>query len=66
MNKINFFFFYLYTHQTFESQFVSQIPQKYIRHDFYILEWFLKDYVTLKTGVMMLKIQIWSQTSITA
>ncbi len=26
-----------------------------------ILEWFLKDHVTLKTGVMMLKIQLWSQ-----
>jgi len=23
--------------------------------------WFLKDHVTLKTGVMMLKIQLWSQ-----
>ncbi len=29
------------------------------------LEWFLKDHVTLKTGVMMLKIQLWSQQSIT-
>jgi len=26
-----------------------------------ILEWFLKDHVTLKTRVMMLKIQFWSQ-----
>jgi len=26
-----------------------------------ILEWFLKDHVTLKTGVRMLKIQLWSQ-----
>ncbi len=26
-----------------------------------ILEWFLKDHVTLKTGVMTLKIQLWSQ-----
>ncbi len=26
-----------------------------------MLEWFLKDHVTLKTGVMMLKIQLWSQ-----
>jgi len=25
------------------------------------LEWFLKDHVTLKTGVIMLKIQLWSQ-----
>jgi len=24
-----------------------------------ILEWLLKDHVTLKTGVMMLKIQLW-------
>jgi len=27
-------------------------------HYIFILEWFLKDHVTLKTGVMMLKIQI--------
>ncbi len=26
-----------------------------------ISEWFLKDHVTLKTGVMMLKIQLWSK-----
>ncbi len=26
-----------------------------------ILEWFLKDHVTLKTGIMILKIQLWSQ-----
>ncbi len=26
-----------------------------------ILEWFLKDHVTLKTGVMMLKIQLYSK-----
>jgi len=26
-----------------------------------ILEWFLKDHVTLKTAVMMMKIQLWSQ-----
>ncbi len=24
-----------------------------------LVEWFLKDHVTLKTGVMMLKIQLW-------
>jgi len=27
-----------------------------------ILEWFLKDHVTLKTGVMMLKIQLYHHT----
>jgi len=26
-----------------------------------LLYWFLKDHVTLKTGEMMLKIQLWSQ-----
>ncbi len=26
-----------------------------------ILEWFLKDHVALKTGVMMLKIQLYSK-----
>jgi len=26
-----------------------------------ILGWFLTDHVTLKTGVMMMNIQIWSQ-----
>ncbi len=30
-----------------------------------ILELFLKDYATLKTGVMMLKIQLWSEELIT-
>ncbi len=31
---------------------------KLIEQQIIILEWFLKDHVTLKTGVMMLKIQI--------
>jgi len=35
-----------------------RFPQKY---QILILEWFLKDHVTLKTGVMMLKVQLWSQ-----
>jgi len=29
-----------------------------LKHQISILEWFLKDCVTLKTGVMMLKIQL--------
>jgi len=29
----------------------------FLNHKISILEWFLKDHVTLKTGVMMLKIQ---------
>ncbi len=33
----------------------------FFQHQISILEWFLKDHVTLKTGVMMLKIQLWSQ-----
>ncbi len=28
-------------------------------HEISILEWFLTDHVPLKTGVMMLKIQLW-------
>jgi len=31
------------------------------KHQISILEWFLKDHVTLKTGVMMLKIQLCQQ-----
>ncbi len=30
----------------------------FFEHQTSILEWFLKDHVTLKTGVMMLKIQL--------
>ncbi len=30
----------------------------FIKQQISILEWFLKDHVTLKTGVMMLKIQL--------
>ncbi len=30
----------------------------FLEHQISILEWFLKDHVTLKTGVMMLKIQL--------
>jgi len=32
----------------------------FLEHQIIILEWFLKDHVTLKTGVMMLNIQLWS------
>ncbi len=32
--------------------------KKCLKHQISILEWFLKDHVTLKTGVMMLKIQL--------
>ncbi len=46
------------------SSFSTQcIWRKLVVH--LLCEWFLKDRVTLKTGVMMLKIQIWSQQSIT-
>ncbi len=48
---------------------MSQFPQKYDaaqpvfnidnKQKISILEWFLKDHVTLKTGVLMLKIQLW-------
>jgi len=37
----------------------------FLEQQIIILEWFLKDHVTLKTGVMMLKIQLWSQEYIT-
>jgi len=30
----------------------------FLEHQISMLEWFLKDHVTLKTGVMMLKIQL--------
>jgi len=33
-------------------------PQNHLKHQIIILEWFLKDHVTLKTGGMMLKIQL--------
>ncbi len=39
---------------------VSFFPEKknFLEQQIIILEWFLKDHVTLKTGVMMLKIQL--------
>ncbi len=56
------------------EQFIRQhFPQKYEAAQLFstfiirnvswaaILDWFLKDHVTLKTGVMMLKIQLWSR-----
>jgi len=33
----------------------------FLEHQIIILEWFLKDHMTPKTGVMMVKIQLWSQ-----
>jgi len=33
----------------------------FLKHQISILYWFPKENVTLKTGVMMLKIQLWSQ-----
>jgi len=33
----------------------------FLEQQIIILDWFLKDHVTLKTGGMMLKIQLWSQ-----
>ncbi len=38
--------------------FFSIYDMKYEKHQISILEWCLKDHVTLKTGVMMLKIHI--------
>jgi len=32
----------------------------FLEHQIIKLEWFLKGHVTLKTGVTMLKIQLWS------
>ncbi len=41
---------------------VSQFPQKWSHYDIIIIIIMIsEDHVTLKTGVMMLKIQIWSQ-----
>jgi len=42
----------LYIYNNFET---------FVEQQIIILEWFLKDCVTLKTVVMMLKIQLWSQ-----
>ncbi len=40
-------------------QFAQNIKQhNCFLHQISILEWFLKDHVTLKTGVMMLKIHL--------
>jgi len=33
----------------------------YLDQQIIILYWLLNDHVTLKTGVMMMKIQLWSQ-----
>jgi len=38
--------------------FTLIIEKKNIEHQISILDWFLKDHVTLKTGAMMLKIGI--------
>ncbi len=37
---------------------VYHVSTKHIEQQISILEWFLKDHVTLKTEVMMLKIQL--------
>jgi len=36
----------------------STLIDMFLKQQINILEWFLKDHVTLKTGVMMLKIQL--------
>ncbi len=38
---------------------IDNNKKMYLEQLISILEWFLKDHVTLKTGVMMLKIQRW-------
>jgi len=38
------------------NQTVFNIVEMFLRQQISILEWFLKDHVTLKTGVMTLKI----------
>jgi len=35
------------------------IDEMFLKLKISILDWFLKDHVTLKTWVMMLKIQLW-------
>ncbi len=39
----------------------SNNNKMFIEQQISILEWFFQDHVTLKTGVMMLKIKHWSQ-----
>ncbi len=40
---------------------IDNNEKKIIEQQINIFAWFLKDHVTLKPGVMMLKIQLWSQ-----
>ncbi len=44
--------------KTLRSTAVFNIAIMFLEQQISILEWFLKDHVTLKTGVMMLKIQL--------
>ncbi len=39
---------------------LSVSTKLFLKQQISILEWFLKDHVTLKTAVIMLKIQLWS------
>ncbi len=40
---------------------INNNKKMFLKQQISILEWFLKDHVTLKTGVMMLKIQLYNQ-----
>ncbi len=44
---------------------ICEVKKCFLEQQIGILEWFLKDHVTLKTAVMMLKIQLWSKEYIT-
>jgi len=51
-------------HCTFKLCIHQRILKKqkmFLEQQIIIFKWFLNDHVTLKTGVMMLKIQLWSQ-----
>ncbi len=56
-----FFFFTFYSSNISEKTFtILIISEMFLEQQISILEGFLKDHVTLKTGVMMLKIQLCS------
>ncbi len=67
LNKsINLYNFFLKknkkkTTQLFYIFIIIIMIKMFLEQQISILEWFLKDHVKLKTGVMMLKIQLWSQ-----
>ncbi len=52
--------FELSVHQRMYHCFHKMIKQhSFLQHQISILEWFLKNYEIVKTGVMILKIQLW-------